>query len=94
MARYRATCHVCSKKDLFFTYIVAKENVSMGDRSTVDVLGTEIVVLTLTSGKTLTMKSVNHVLSISKNLVFESLLCDEGMRLDFQGGKIVLSYKM
>ena len=49
--------------------------------------------LTLTSGKTLTLKSVKHVPSIFKNLVSESLLCDAGMRLDFQGGKSVLSYK-
>jgi len=53
----------------------------------------EHVVLALTSRKTLTLKSVKHVPSIFKNLVFENLLCDTGMRLDFQGGKIVLSYK-
>jgi len=88
-----ATCHVCSDKDLFSTYVTAKENVSMADRSTVAVLGTGTVVLILTSGKTLTLKSVKHVLSISKNLVFRSLLCDAKMTLDFQDGKIILSYK-
>ena len=50
--------------------------------------------LTLISGKTLTLKCVKHVPSISKNLAFESLLCDVGMRLNFQGGKVVLSHKM
>jgi len=51
------------------------------------------VELTLTSEKTLTLKTVKHDPSISKNLVSGSLLCDAGMRLDFQGEKVVLSYK-
>ena len=63
------------------------------DRSTTVVLEIGTVVLTLTSGKTLTLKSVKHVPSIFKNLVSGSLLCDAGMRLDFQGGKVVLSYR-
>ena len=65
----------------------------MANRSTAAVLRTGTVVLTLTSGKTLTLKSVKHVPSISKNLISGSLLCDAGMRLYFQGGKVVLSYK-
>ena len=77
-----ATCLVCSNKDLFFTYIAAKKNVLMDDRSTVVVLGTRI-----------TLKNVKHVPSISKYLVSGSLLCNAGMRLDFQGRKIVLSCK-
>jgi len=55
----------------------------MADRSIIDVLETGTVVLTLTSGKTLTLKSVKYVPSIFKNLVSESLLCDARMRLDF-----------
>jgi len=47
-------------------------------------------VLTLTSRKTLTLKSVKHVPSIFKNLVSKSLLCDVRMRQD---EKVVLSYK-
>jgi len=88
-----ATCHVCSNKDLLSTYIAAKENVSMVNCSTADVLGTGIVVLVLTSGKTLILKTVKYVPSIFKNLVSGSLLCDTGMRLDFQGEKVILSYK-
>ena len=65
----------------------------MANRSRDVVLRTGTVVLTLTSGKILTLKSVKHVPSISKNLVFESLLCDAKMRLDFQDEKTVLSYK-
>jgi len=49
--------------------------------------------LSLTSGKTLTLKSVKYVPSIFKNLVSGSLLCDAGIRLDIQGEKAVLSYK-
>ncbi|XP_077242586.1 uncharacterized protein LOC143883110 [Tasmannia lanceolata] len=87
-----ATCHVCTNKSLFSSYVASKEKVAMVDRSTTDVLGSGTVVLTLTSGKTLTLKNVKHVPSIPKNLVSGSLLCDAGMRLDFHGGKDVLSY--
>ena len=48
---------------------------------------------TLTSEKSLTLKNIKHVLSISKNLVSESLLYDAGMRLHFQGEQVVLPYK-
>ena len=65
-----ATCYVCFNKDLFSTYVAAKENIAMANRSTVAVLGTETVVLTFTSGKILTLKNVKHVPSIFKNLVF------------------------
>ena len=41
-------CHVCSNKDLFSTYVTAKENVLMAYRSTAAVLETETVVLILT----------------------------------------------
>ena len=87
-----ATCHVCSNKNLFSTYVAAKENVSMANHSTV-ALRTATAVLILTSAKTLTLRCVKHILSIFKNLVSDSLLCDVGMRLDFQVGKVVLSYK-
>jgi len=46
-----ATFYVCSNKDLFSTYVSAKENVSMADYSTIAVLGTGTMVLTLTSGR-------------------------------------------
>lgn len=88
-----ATCHVCANKSLFTTYAASNEKVAMANRSAADVLGTGTVVLTLTSGKTLTLKQVKHVPTIAKNLISGSLLCDAGMRLDFQGGKVVLSYK-
>jgi len=68
-------------------------NVLIVDHSTAVVLGTRTVVLTLNSRKTLTLKSVKHVLSISMYLASGSLLCDAGMRLDFQDKKVVLSYK-
>ena len=63
----------------------------MADHSTAVVLRIRTVVLTLTSGKTLILKSVKHVLSIFKNLISGRLLCDARMRLDFQGGNVVLS---
>ena len=88
-----ATCHVCTNKYLFFAYIAAKENRSKADHFTSVVLETGTVVLTLTLGKTLILKSMKQVPLIFKNLVFGSLLCIAGMRLDFQGRKVVLSYK-
>ena len=51
----------------------------MVDRSTAFVLRIGTVVLTLTSGKTLTLKNFKHVLSIFRNLVSKSLLCDAEM---------------
>jgi len=44
------TYHICSNKDLFSTYVVTKENMSMVDRFTITMLGTGTVVLILTSG--------------------------------------------
>ena len=64
------------KKDLFCTYVASMKNVSMVDSSTAVVLEIGTVVLTLTSEKTHTVKSVKYVLSIFKNLVSESLLCE------------------
>jgi len=83
-----ATYHVCTNKDLFSTYVVAKKNGLIVDHSTVVVLGAEIVVLTFTSRKTLTLKSVKHIPSIFKNLVSKSLLCDARMRIHFQTGRL------
>ncbi|XP_020263201.1 uncharacterized protein LOC109839181 [Asparagus officinalis] len=65
-----------SERDLFSSYVAAKENVSVADCSVVSVLETGIVVLTLSLGKTLTLKDVKHVPSIAKNLVSRSLLYD------------------
>ena len=65
----------------------------MADRSTEAVLGTGTLVLNLTSGKTLTLKDVKYVPTIVKNLVSRGMLCDIGMRLDFQSGKVVMSFK-
>jgi len=78
-----ATCHICSNKNLFSTYIAIKENMSMIDRSTAVVLETITVVLTFYFRKTLTLKSMKDISSILKNLVSGSLLCDAKMRLDF-----------
>ena len=68
---------------MFSSYVAAKENVSMADRSVVPVLRTGTVVLTLSSGKTLILKDVKHVPSIAKNLVSGSLLCDAGIRMSY-----------
>ena len=57
-------------------------------------LGAETIVLSLTLEKTFTLKNVKHVPSISKNLVSGTLLYDAKKRVDFQDGKVVLSYKM
>nr|AAT81746.1 integrase core domain containing protein [Oryza sativa Japonica Group]ABF96757.1 retrotransposon protein, putative, Ty1-copia subclass [Oryza sativa Japonica Group] len=66
-------------------------SLSMGNGSLAAVHGVGMVDLKLTSGKTVQLKNVQHVLSIKKNLVSGSLLCREGFRLVFESNKCVVS---
>nr|ABG66107.1 retrotransposon protein, putative, Ty1-copia subclass [Oryza sativa Japonica Group] len=63
----------------------------MGNGSLAAVLGVGTVDLKFTSGKTVQLKNMQHVLSIKKNLVSSSLLCRDGFRLVSESNKCVVS---
>jgi hypothetical protein len=67
----------------------------MGNGSRAAVHGVGRVNLKLTSGKTLSLKNVQHVPGISRNLISGSLLCRDGHKLVFESNKfIVLKFGM
>ena len=55
------------------------------------VLGVGMVILKLTSGKTVQLKNIQHVPTIKKNLVSGSLMCRDGYKLVFGSNKCILS---
>jgi hypothetical protein len=67
----------------------------MGNGSRVAVHGVGRVDLKLTSEKTLSLKNVQHVPKINRNLVSGSLLCHDDFKLVFELNKfIVLKFGM
>ena len=56
----------------------------MDNGSRVVVHGIGIVDLKLTSRKTLSLKNVQHVPGINRNLICGSLLCHDGFKLVFE----------
>jgi len=62
----------------------------MGNGARAVVHGVGTVDLKLTSGKTVQLKNVHHVLS-KKNLISGSLLCREGYKIVFESNKCVVS---
>jgi hypothetical protein len=63
----------------------------MGNISAASVLGVGTVELKLTSGKTVHLKNVQHALTINKNLISVSLLCEDVYKLVFESNKVVMS---
>ena len=63
----------------------------MGNGSHVRVLGVGTVILKFTLGKMVLLKNMQHVPSIKKNLVSDSLLCRDGYKLVFESNKCILS---
>lgn len=61
-----------------------EKSVFMGNSSTSKIVGIGIVLLPLTSGKTLTLKNVYHILSIRKNLVSVHKLDENGFKVAFE----------
>ncbi|EEE68923.1 hypothetical protein OsJ_27787 [Oryza sativa Japonica Group] len=87
-----ANIHVCADFSLFSSYQVGRgSSLLMGNGSLAAVHGVGTVDLKFTSGKTVQLKNVQHVLSIKKNLVSGSLLCREDFRLVFESNKCVVS---
>jgi transposase InsO family protein len=63
----------------------------MGNGSCAHVLGVSTVILKFTSRKTVSLKSVQHVPSIKKNLVSASMLCRDGYIVVLESNKCVVS---
>lgn len=73
----RATWHIFADKNAFSSYTTigdGKEIVYKGDSRTTQVLGKGKGFLKLTSGKTLALKDVLHVLNIWANMITVTLL--------------------
>jgi hypothetical protein len=71
-----ANVHVCSDLNLFSSYQVTdSSSILMGNGSRATVHGVGRVDLKLTSGKTLSLKNVQHVPRINRNIISGSLLC-------------------
>ena len=88
-----ATRHICFSKQLFLNYEeeIDEENVYLGDFGTARVTGKGKILLKFTSGKSLALQSVLHVLDMCRNLMFGFLLNKAGLKLVFESNKIVLS---
>jgi hypothetical protein len=81
---------VCSDAWLFSSYHVARDSsVKIGNGSHAYVHGVGTVDLKLTSGKI--MKNMQHVHSINKNLVSDSLLCRDGFKVMLESNKFMVS---
>ncbi|XP_021727439.1 uncharacterized protein LOC110694578 [Chenopodium quinoa] len=86
------TRHICANKDMFTTYDkVEGENVFMGNSTSASIQGKGKIVLTLTSGKLLTLTNVLHVLEMCRNLISSSLLMKDGLKLSFDSDRLVLT---
>jgi hypothetical protein len=63
----------------------------MGNGLRAHVLGAGTVNLKFTSGKTALLKNVQHVFSIKKNLVSDSMMCRDGYKIVLESNKCVMS---
>jgi len=87
-----ATVHICADRSMFSSFQgFNSAPVLMGNGVPAAVRGTGQVYLKLTSGKTLVLKDVLYVPSMSRNLISVSLLCRQGLKLVFESNKVVLS---
>jgi hypothetical protein len=59
----------------------------IGNGSLAHVLGVGMVILKFTSGKTVPLKSLQHVTSIKKDLVSASMLYRDGYKVVFESNK-------
>jgi hypothetical protein len=87
-----ANVHVCYDLNLFSSYQVTdSSSVLMGNGSRAAVHGVGRVDLKLTSGKTLSLKNVQHVPGINGNIISGSLLCRDCFKLVFESNKFIIS---
>ena len=88
-----ATRHICANRNAFSSYSSVgdgEEQIYLGDSRTTSVLGKGKVLLKLTSGKTLALSDVLHVLSIRVNLISVAL-GKVGVKVSFESDKIVMT---
>jgi len=87
-----ANIHVCSDVSLFSSYQVRRsDTLLMGNGSRAHVLGVGTIILKFTSGKTMPLKSVEHVSCIKKNLVSASMLCRDSYKVVLKSNKCIVS---
>ena len=88
-----ATTHVCKDREWFTTYEQFQDGsiLHMRNESIASILGRGKVVLEFSSGKTLDLKDVLHVLGIRKNLVSGSVLNKCGFKQVYESDKYILS---
>jgi hypothetical protein len=87
-----ANIHVCADASMFTSYQVGRSGaLLMGNGSRTHVLGVGTIILKFISGKTVPLKSVQHVPSIKKNLVSASMLCRDGYKVVLESNKYVVS---
>jgi hypothetical protein len=86
-----ANVHVCSDLNLFSSYLAIDSwSILMGNGLRATVHGVGRVDLKLTSRKTLSLKNVQHVPRINRNLVNGYLLCRDGFKLWFESNKFIV----
>jgi hypothetical protein len=84
--------HICVDRSMFSSFQgYSSAPVLMENGVPATVRGTGQVYLKLTLGKTLMLKDVLYVPSMSRNLISVSLLCRQGLKLVFESNKVVLS---
>jgi hypothetical protein len=87
-----ANVHVYSNASLFSSYQVTQDSsVMMGNESHASICGVGMIDLKLTLGKIVQLKNVQHIPTINKNLVSDSLLCWDDFKVVFSLNKFVMS---
>jgi hypothetical protein len=87
-----ANVYVCSDDSLFSSYQVAQDSsVIMENGSHASVHGVGTVDLKLTSENIMQLRNVQHIPSINKNLVNDSLLCRDSFKVVLESNKFVMS---
>ncbi|KAJ9565484.1 hypothetical protein OSB04_001450 [Centaurea solstitialis] len=87
-----ATAHVCDDKSKFVNYQeIHGKQVSTANGGRADIAGSGTILLHFTSGRSLTLNSVLHVPTITKNLLSYSKLDSHGFAIRGSDGTIVFS---